>query len=93
MDDSLVEIWYRDIDPDTGERSEEHKLCSCDSHFIANWIMTALKIDMSLHYDNPNRELFFKFIVNVGNLKKDEAEKKLSGLISDYKKDIDIKLD
>jgi hypothetical protein len=38
-------------------------------------------------------ELFFKFIVNVGNLKKDEAEKKLSGLISDYKKDIDIKLD
>lgn len=62
MEDRIVEIWYKDIDPDTGSISTEKRLCSCDSELIANWVMTALEKDMSLDYDEPNRELFFKKI-------------------------------
>jgi len=54
------EIWYKDIDPDTGNISNESRLCVCESDLIANWVMLALLKDMSLDYDNPNRELFFK---------------------------------
>jgi len=61
MKNSKVEIWYRDIDPDTGKALNENKICTCENHFMGNWIKTALNNDMSLHYDNPNREIFFKF--------------------------------
>ena len=58
--DEKREIWYKDTDPDTGNISNESRLCICESDLIANWVMLALLKDMSLDYDNPNRELFFK---------------------------------
>lgn len=58
--DEKREIWYKDTDPDTGKISNESRLCVCESDLIANWVMLALLKDMSLDYDNPNRELFFK---------------------------------
>ena len=58
--DKKTEIWYKDIDPDTGNISTERRLCVCENDLIANWVMLALLKDMSLDYDNPNRELFFK---------------------------------
>lgn len=61
MEDRKVEIWFKDIDPDTGNISQEKRLCVCESEIIANWVMLALEKDMSLDYDEPNRELFFKF--------------------------------
>ena len=58
--DGKREIWYKDIDPDTGNTTNEKRLCVCESDLIANWVMMALLKDMSLDYDEPNRELFFK---------------------------------
>ena len=60
MEDRKVEIWFKDIDPDTGNISQEKRLCTCESEIIANWVMLSLQKDMSLDYDDPNGELFFK---------------------------------
>ncbi len=60
MEDRKVEIWFKDIDPDTGNISQEKRLFTCESEIIANWVMLSLQKDMSINYDDPNRELFFK---------------------------------
>lgn len=56
----MIEIRYRDIDPDTGEVSTDRLMCTCDDERIANWIFLAIDKDMSLNYDDPNREIYIK---------------------------------
>jgi hypothetical protein len=56
----MIEIRYRDIDPDTGEVSTDRLMCTCDNEMIANWIYLAVVKDMSLDYDEPNREIYIK---------------------------------
>jgi hypothetical protein len=56
----MIEIRYKDIDPDTGDISRDELICSCPNEMLANWVYSALVRDMSLDYDEPNREFYIK---------------------------------
>jgi hypothetical protein len=58
----MVEIRYKDIDPDSGDITRDELVCQCPTDMIAEWVYSALVRDMSLDYDEPNREFYIKKI-------------------------------
>lgn len=56
----MTEIRYRDIDPDSGNITTDRMVCQCPDKMIADWVYSALVRDMSLDYDQPNREFYIK---------------------------------
>ena len=56
----MTEIRYRDIDPDTGDVTYDQLVCQCPTEMLADWVYSALVRDMSLDYDEPNREFYIK---------------------------------
>jgi hypothetical protein len=56
----MTEIRYRDIDPDTGDITYDQLVCQCPTEMLADWVYSALVRDMSLDYDEPNREFYIK---------------------------------
>ena len=58
----MIEIRYRDIDPDTGKISNDQIICTCYTELTAEWVYSAIIRDMSLDYDDPNREIYTKKI-------------------------------
>ena len=56
----MIEIRYRDIDPDSGDITNDQMICQCPTEMLAEWVYSALVRDMSLDYDNPNREFYIK---------------------------------
>lgn len=58
--EKYCEICYRDIDPDTGKITSEEVICTCYSELTAEWVYSAIIRDMSLDYDEPNREIYIK---------------------------------
>jgi hypothetical protein len=58
----MFEIRYKDIDPDTGNVTADRLVCTCPDKMIADWVYSALLRDMSLDYDEPNREFYIKNI-------------------------------
>ena len=60
MQETPTMIRYKDIDPDTGEISRDELVCTCPNAMLANWVYSALVRDMSLDYDEPNREFYIK---------------------------------
>jgi hypothetical protein len=58
----MIEIRYKDIDPDTDNVTRDELICTCSNEMLANWVYSALVRDMSLDYDEPNREFYIKTI-------------------------------
>jgi len=56
----MIEIRYKDINPDNGDITNDQMICQCPTEMLANWVYSALVRDMSLDYDNPNREFYIK---------------------------------
>lgn len=56
----MIEIRYRDIDPDSGDITNDQLVCQCPTELIAEWVLSALLRDMSLDYDEPNRDFYIK---------------------------------
>ena len=56
----MIEIRYKDIAPDTGNVTRDELVCTCPTEMLANWVYSALVRDMSLDYDEPNREFYIK---------------------------------
>lgn len=57
----MIEIRFRDIDPDTGGVSQDQKLAVSDSQNHANWI----KYSLEQHgKDDPNREFYLVDLEN-----------------------------
>lgn len=52
----MYEIYYKQIDPDTGTVVREERIATCDSMRHANWIKNVL----NTHDDDPNREYYSK---------------------------------
>lgn len=53
----MLEIRFRDIDPDTGDITQDKRIAICDSDKMANWIFSSLQL-LERESDNPNRELY-----------------------------------
>lgn len=60
MSETPTMIRYKDIDPDTGDVTRDELICTCPTEMLANWVYSALVRDMSLDYDEPNREFYIK---------------------------------
>ena len=60
MKETPTMIRYKDINPDTGKVSRDELICTCPNEMLANWVYSALVRDMSLDYDEPNREFYIK---------------------------------
>ncbi len=58
----MTEIRYRDIDPDSGELTRDEIICTCYNDLTSEWVYSAIIRDMSLDYDEPNREIYTKKI-------------------------------
>jgi hypothetical protein len=54
------EIRYKDIDPDTGDITNDQMICQCPTEMLAEWVYSAIVRDMSLDYDEPNRDIYIK---------------------------------
>lgn len=53
----MIEIRFKDIDPDTGSISQDKQIAVCGSETSAAWVLQALnKLQMEL--DDPNREIY-----------------------------------
>jgi hypothetical protein len=51
----MIEIRFRDIDPDTGEVSQDRRICLCESERMKNWVLNAL---LASEEDSPNLEIY-----------------------------------
>lgn len=56
----MIEVRYRDIDPDTGDVTRDEMICQCPNGMLAEWVYSAIVRDMSLDYDEPNREIYIR---------------------------------
>ena len=55
----MIEILYKDLDPDTGKTVLEKRVCLCESEQMANLVFYALN-EVHRQDENPNRELYMK---------------------------------
>jgi hypothetical protein len=55
----MLEIRYRDIDPDTGNITRDEMVCQCPTEMLAKWVYSAI-VKESLDSDDPNREFYIK---------------------------------
>ena len=53
----MIEIRFKDIDPDTGKVSQDKKICTCESEDLAKWVLYALQ-KVEEEADDPNREVY-----------------------------------
>jgi hypothetical protein len=56
------EIRFKDIDPDTGDISQDELICVCPDEISANWVFQSLKMMMA-EFDEPNREIYKKMTI------------------------------
>ena len=58
----MLEVRFKDIDPDTGDVSQDKKICSCLDHMEALWVMKSLESQWfsSEGAQDPNREFYLK---------------------------------
>ena len=56
----MIESRYKDIEPGIGNTTRDELVCICPTEMLANWVYSALVRDMSLDYDEPNREFYIK---------------------------------
>lgn len=55
----MIQIRFKDIDPDTGQISQDRLICSCEDSKTAEWVKHL--IERSLWEDGePNREVYVK---------------------------------
>lgn len=53
----MIEIRFKDIDPDTGEISQDKQIALCESEVSAAWVFQALN-KLQSELDDPNREIY-----------------------------------
>jgi len=53
----VIEIRFRDIDPDTGDVSQDRLIAICGSIRMSNWVKQAIELTVT---DEPNREIYTK---------------------------------
>lgn len=75
----MIEIRFKDIDPDSGEISQDMKIAQTESALHANWIKQALE-----HYgaDEPNREFYSVNLIDPK--RKLTYEERIAWFVANY---------
>jgi|NOAtaT_6_FD_contig_31_1164382_length_401_multi_4_in_0_out_0_2 hypothetical protein len=53
----MTEIRFRDIDPDSGNISQDKRICLIEDDRMVDWVMYGLSL-VSAEEDDPNREIY-----------------------------------
>ena len=53
----MIQIRFRDIDPDTGFISNDKLIATCETEQMAAWVLQALSL-LEEEANNPNREIY-----------------------------------
>jgi hypothetical protein len=53
----MIEVRFRDIDPDTGKISQDKLICTCVSETSSKWLKHALKLSLA-EASEPNRDIY-----------------------------------
>ncbi len=53
----MTEIRFRDIDPDTGDTSQDKRICLIEDDRMVDWVMYGLSL-ASAEESDPNREIY-----------------------------------
>lgn len=58
----MFEVRFKDIDPDTGEISQDRRICECEDHQEALWVQKSLESDWfsTGGPQDPTREFYIK---------------------------------
>lgn len=75
----MIEIRFRDIDPDTGGISQDLKIAETDTMLHANWIKQALSENGC---DEPNREFYLNDLEDPN--RELTYEERIAWFVSNY---------
>lgn len=53
----MIEIRFKDIDPDTGKVSQDKKIADCEDERMAIWVLYSLNLAVAEDLD-PNRIIY-----------------------------------
>lgn len=67
----MIQIKFKDIDPDTGNISQEKVIATCETTEQAKWLIEALY----KHSDEPNRDFFREVVTEKPADKKGDKKK------------------
>ena len=68
----MIQIKFKDIDPDSGRISQEKVIATCETNEQAKWIIEALY----KHSEEPNRDFFREVVDNVSTVIEAKEQKK-----------------
>jgi hypothetical protein len=75
----MIEIRFRDIDPDTGDISQDMKIATCEVASHAEWIKHALEMEGS---EDPNRDFY---LVNIADPARELTyEERIAWFVANY---------
>lgn len=55
----MIQVRFKDIDPDSGEVSQDKLICTCENLGMAKWVAQAIELSIFEEGD-PNREVYIK---------------------------------
>lgn len=53
----MIEIYFKDIDPDTGEITQNKRIAVCDTEEMAKWVLYGLHL-VEIEAVDPNRTIY-----------------------------------
>lgn len=58
----MFEVRFKDIDPDTGEISQDKKICECEDYQEAFWVLKSLEKEWHSEdgAQDPNRDFYIE---------------------------------
>ena len=58
----MLEVRFKDVDPDTGKTSQDERVCVCEDQQSASWIRHSLEYEWNspTGSQDPNREFYIK---------------------------------
>jgi len=58
----MFEVRFKDINPDSGDVSQDEKICECADHQSAFWVLKSLEFEWFSDDGarDPNREFYIK---------------------------------
>ena len=68
----MIQIKFKDIDPDTGNISQTKVIATCETTEQAKWLIEALY----KHSDEPNRDFFRDVVINTPTETQKSSSKK-----------------
>ena len=77
----MIQIRFKDIDPDSGDISQDQLIATCENQNSADWVTAALARE-NADFGNPNREFY---TVDLSDLDRELTyEERIAWFVANY---------